>query len=294
MFKISKEIRFLIHKALREDIGKGDITTDTLIPRTLSGEAHIEVKQNGILSGGPVALEVFHQIDSKLVLNQKVLDGKKVGKEQVVFSMRGRIQSILKGERVALNFLGRLSGVATLTHEFEKRIRGTHAQIYDTRKTTPLWRELEKYAVRCGGGQNHRFGLWDEILVKDNHWVAIRKLLQKTHCRYFGDRLKSKLRKGKIPIEVEVASLKQLSHLLSGDFAPDRILLDNFSVRNLKKAVQMVKRKHQKISLEASGGIALSNVREVAKTGVDRISVGAITHSAPALDVSLTIDRIDN
>ena len=294
MFKISKEIRFLIQKALREDIGKGDITTETLIPRTLSGKAHIHVKQKGILCGGPIALEVFRQVDSKLILKQKVRDGQKVQKGQVVLFVKGKVQSILKGERVALNFFGRLSGVATLTHEFEKRIRGTHAGIYDTRKTTPLWRELEKYAVRCGGGQNHRFGLWDEILVKDNHWYAVRKLLQKTHCRYVGDRLKSKLRKGKIPIEVEVASLKQLSHLLSGDFAPDRILLDNFSVRNLKKAVQMVKRKHQKILLEASGGIALSNVREVAKTGVDRISIGAITHSAPALDVSLTIDRIDN
>lgn len=292
MFKISKEIRFLIHKALREDIGKGDVTTEVLIPRNLSGEAHIEVKQNGILSGGPVVLEVFRQIDSKLVLKQKVQDGKKVRKGQTVLLVSGRIQSILKAERVALNFLGRLSGIATLTHEFAERIRGTHARIFDTRKTTPLWRELEKYAVRCGGGQNHRFGLWDEVLVKDNHWYAVRKLLQKTHCRYFGDRLKSKLGKSKIPIEVEIASLMELSHLLSGNFVPDRILIDNFSAGNLRKAVQMTKRIRPKILLEASGGITLSNVREVAKTGVGRVSIGALTHSAPALDISLTVDRI--
>ncbi len=293
MFKISKETRFLICQALREDIGRGDITTEALVPRDLIGEAHIDIKQNGILCGGPVVLEVFYQIDPKLIVKQKVKDGKKVRKGQAVISIRGRVQSILKGERVALNFLGRFSGIATLTHEFATKIRGTHAGIFDTRKTTPLWRELEKYAVRSGGGKNHRFGLWDEVLVKDNHWVAIRELLEKTHCRYFGDRLKSKLKTRKIPIEIEVASLNELSHLLSGDFIPDRILLDNFSVRELKRAVQIAKRARQKVSLEASGGITLSNVREVAKTGVNRISVGTLTHSAPALDVSLALEKIN-
>jgi len=293
MFKISKETRFLICQALREDIGRGDITTEALVPRDLIGEAHIDIKQNGILCGGPVVLEVFYQIDPKLIVKQKVKDGKKVRKGKAVISIRGRVQSILKGERVALNFLGRFSGIATLTHEFATKIRGTHAGIFDTRKTTPLWRELEKYAVRSGGGKNHRFGLWDEVLVKDNHWVAIRELLEKTHCRYFGDRLKSKLKTRKIPIEIEVASLNELSHLLSGDFIPDRILLDNFSVRELKRAVQIAKRARQKVSLEASGGITLSNVREVAKTGVNRISVGTLTHSAPALDVSLALEKIN-
>jgi len=311
MFKISKETRFLIRQALREDIGKGDITTAALIPKNLSGEARIEVKQNGIFCGGPIALEVFCQVDPKLIVKQKAQDGKKVRKGQVIFFMRGRIQSILKGERVALNFLGRLSGIATLTHEFVQKVRGTRAGIFDTRKTTPLWRELEKYAVRWGGGKNHRFGLWDEILVKDNHWQAIRHLLEKTKCRYFGDRLVgsglvpapkvfgrprgASLRKAhNMPIEIEVDNIKELTHLLEGDFIPDCILLDNFSVGDLKKTVKIVKQRKRRVLLEASGGITLKNVSAVAKTGVDRISVGALTHSAPAVDFSLTISKISS
>ncbi len=286
MLKISKEIRFLICQALREDIGTGDITTEALVPRGLTGEASIDVKQSGVLCGGPVVLEVFRQIDPKLVIKQKVKDGKKVRKGQAVIFIRGRVQSILKGERVALNFLGRLSGISTLTHEFSKRIRGNKAKIFSTRKTTPLWRELEKYAIRSGGGKNHRFGLWDEVLVKDNHWVVLKLSPRKL-------RNLAMARRRKIPIEIEVANLKELKGLLSGDFCPDRILLDNFSVRELKKAVQIVKHMQPKILLEASGGITLSNVREVAKTRVDRISIGALTHSAPALDVSLTLEKIN-
>ena len=291
MLNISKETRFLIRKALREDIGTRDITTEALIPRNAIAKACIEAKQDGILCGGPVVSEVFRQIDSKLKVVQKVRDGAQVRKGQGVFTIRGRIRPILKAERTALNFLGRLSGVATLTHEFVALTRGTKAQVLDTRKTTPLWRELEKYAIRCGGGKNHRFGLWDEILVKDNHWVAIRPLLEKTACRYFAARLKS-IRLRKIPLEVEVGNLRQLTHLLDGDFLPDRILLDNFPVRALKKAVQMVRKRRAKLLLEASGGINLLNVRRIAKTGVDRISIGALTHSVSALDFSLEIERV--
>ncbi len=340
MFKISKETRFLIRQALREDIGKGDITTAALIPKNLSGEARIEVKQNGIFCGGPIALEVFCQVDPKLIVKQKAQDGKKVRKGQVIFFMRGRIQSILKGERVALNFLGRLSGIATLTHEFVQKVRGTRAGIFDTRKTTPLWRELEKYAVRWGGGKNHRFGLWDEILVKDNHWVALTSLRGGREvisnavipARFKQESMDPRLKhsgavllslhsgmtdcfppnraadplhiladaslataqhKG-ISIEIEVDNIKELTHLLEGDFIPDCILLDNFSVGDLKKAVKIVKQRKCKVLLEASGGITLKNVSAVAKTGVDRISIGALTHSAPAVDFSLTISKINS
>ena len=292
MLKISNQTRSLIRKALREDIGREDVTTRLLVPRTLLGEACIEAKANGILCGGPVVREVFRAIDSRLRIKQKRLEGSYVSKGEKVFLIHGRIASILKAERVALNFLSHLSGVATLTQQFVKRLKGTRAKIYDTRKTTPLWRELEKYAVQSGGGNNHRFGLWDEILVKDNHWHAIYPLLEKTHCRYFNERFKSQMKRKKIPVEIEVGSLKELSHLLNGNSIADRILLDNFSLRHLKQAVRMVRKSHPQLLLEASGGVTLANVRQIAETGVDRISVGALTHSAPAFDFSLEIVRV--
>src|SRR3989338_5553390 len=292
MLNISNQTRLLIRKALREDIGREDITTRLLIPRMLSGEAYIEAKADGVLSGGSVVREVFHVVDPRLKIKQKYADGSRILKNKKVFFISGPIQSILKAERVALNFLSHLSGIATFTQQFAQKIKGTRANIYDTRKTTPLWRELEKYAVKTGGGENHRFGLWDEILVKDNHWRAIHRLLEKTHCRYFGDRLKAQRWNRRIPIEIEVGSLRELSHLLEGNFLPDRILLDNFSLHQLKQAVQMARRIHPKLSLEASGGVTLANVRQIAKTGVNRISVGALTHSAPALDFSLEIARV--
>ena len=292
MLNISNQTRLLIRKALREDIGREDITTRLLIPRMLSGEAYIEAKADGVLSGGSVVREVFHVVDPRLKIKQKYADGSRILKNKKVFFISGPIQSILKAERVALNFLSHLSGIATFTQQFAQKIKGTRANIYDTRKTTPLWRELEKYAVKTGGGENHRFGLWDEILVKDNHWRAIHRLLEKTHCSYFGDRLKAQRWNRRIPIEIEVGSLRELSHLLEGNFLPDRILLDNFSLHQLKQAVQMARRIHPKLSLEASGGVTLANVRQIAKTGVNRISVGALTHSAPALDFSLEIARV--
>ena len=282
----------MIRAAVREDIGRGDITSQALIPPDVVGEAYIEAKQSGILCGASVVSEVFRTVDSKAKVITKARDGGHIRKGQKVFLIRGRVRSVLKGERVALNFLGSLSGIATLTHEFVTKTRGTRAKILDTRKTTPLWRELEKYAVRCGGGENHRFGLWDEVLVKDNHWSVIRPMLGKMGCRYFGDRLRARLRSRRVPVEIEVENLKQLCHLSKGNFVPDRILLDNFSIHTLKGAVQMAKRFNRKISLEASGGVKLSNVRQIAKTGVDRISVGALTHSASALDFSLTLTNV--
>lgn len=297
---ISSRVRSLIRQSLQEDIGKQDITTQLLIPKGLKGEAFIDAKAKGILCGGAVVKEVFRLVDPKLKVVQKQPDGSAVSKGKKIFFVSGKITSILAGERVALNFLSHFSGIATLTNRYVKKIQGTGAEIYDTRKTTPLWRELEKYAVKTGGGKNHRFGLWDEVLVKDNHWAVLRKMhLQQSRQGLNPAYRMARLRRKRIPVEIEAASLKELSCLLQGSFIPDRILLDNFSVPQLKKAVQMVRRFHLNAGairklplLEASGGITLQNVRDVAKTSVDRISVGALTHSAPALDFSLTISQV--
>jgi len=296
---VTPRTRSLIREALREDRGTGDLTTETLIPAKARGKAVVLAKQSGIFCGGPVAQEVFRLRDTSLRIKIHAKEGSRISKGKKILTIRGRTRSILEAERVALNFLGHLSGIATLTRAFADKVKGSSAKIFDTRKTTPLWRELEKYAVRTGGGENHRFGLWDEVLVKDNHWTAIYEILDRTRCRYFSQKLKP-LQRRKIPVEVEVRNLKELAHLLEGTFVPDRILLDNFSIRELKRAVLFVKGLDRVLRsrygirrklplLEASGGINLANVRAVAQTGVDRISVGLLTHSAPALDFSLII-----
>ncbi len=287
---LSVRVRNLIRESLREDIGREDVTTRLLVPDNLEGEAYIEAKEKGIFCGGHVAKEVFLQVDPHLKISQKVLDGYSLSQGRKVLILKGKIFSILKAERVALNFLGRLSGIATLTRAYVQSIRGTKAKIYDTRKTIPLWRELEKYAVKCGGGENHRFGLWDEILVKDNHWVSIRKMMEKNHRGYFAKRLSEAGHR--MPIQIEVDDLKQVKDLLKDDVIPHRILLDNFSISNLKKAVSIVNKSHSHVLLEASGGITLKNVRKVAKTGVQRISIGALTHSASSIDFSLAVSKI--
>jgi nicotinate-nucleotide pyrophosphorylase (carboxylating) len=290
MHVISNATRNLLRNALREDIGTGDVTTQVLVPRNLRGRAWIKAKSNGLMCGGPVVREVFRLVDSRLRVTQAIGEGKRVKKGAKLFTIRGRLSSILTAERVVLNFLGHLSGIATLTNQFVSRVRGTRARILDTRKTTPSWRDLEKQAVRAGGGENHRFGLWDEMMVKDNHWNAMNGLLERTRCRYFGSQMRKYLKRKRIPVEIEVRRLRELQHLLQGDYFPDRILLDHFSVAQLKKAVSFVRKRRRRPKLEASGGITLANVRAIARTGVDRISVGAITHSASALDVSLTIE----
>ena len=296
---MNPKLRSLIKGALKEDIGAGDITTRTLIPRNQRGVAAIVAKEAGIFFGGAVAAKVFRLHDRTLKIKLHKKDGARVQKGTRVLIVKGRVASILEAERTALNFLWHLSGIATLTRSYVDKVRGTGAKIYDTRKTTPLWRRLEKDAVKFGGGENHRFRLFDEVLVKGNHWSAIHDILDETRCRYFGQKMRPLQRK-KIPIEIEVRNLKELAHLLEGSFVPDRVLLDNFSAPELRRAVLFVRgldlvlRTRYKIrrrlpELEASGGINLSNVRAVAQTGVDRISVGRLTHSAPALDFSLEI-----
>ncbi len=304
--KITSELRSLLRAALREDLGRGDLTTAALVPKERRGTARIIAKEAGIFCGGPLVQEIFHLRDRGLRVKLHVREGARVRKGQEAVTISGRIQPILEAERVALNFLGKLSGIATLTREFADKVRGTRAKIYDTRKTTPLLRALEKYAVRSGGGENHRFGLWDEVLVKENHWevvfsgASLRE--DKRLFRALRALAMTKKRYG-IPVEVEVRNLKELVHLLEGTFTPDRVLLDNFSVRELRRAVlfvhgfyQLLRSKYgirrRRPELEASGGVNLENLRQIALTGVERISVGRLTHSAPALDFSLTMQRI--
>lgn len=273
----------LIVLSLREDIGSGDITSDTLIPSKTKARADLIAKSTGILSGVSVIDLVFRTVDSRLKINWFKREGMSFKKGDVILQVSGKAKSILKGERTALNFLSRLSGIATLTRQFVRKIQGTKSQILDTRKTTPLWREFEKNAVRAGGGVNHRFGLYDEVLVKDNHWIFV-------NSQAIGKKIKQKRNKRWI-VEISKDTLHELVFVMAAK--PDIILLDNFSSREIKKIVNMIHRlgKHFKHipAIEASGGIHLSNVRQFAQAGVDRISIGSLTHSAPAIDFSLEV-----
>jgi nicotinate-nucleotide pyrophosphorylase (carboxylating) len=272
--------RFLVEQAvaaaLAEDLGGvGDITTDAIIPADAQGEASIVARKAGVIAGLDIAQQAFKSLDPEARFTRVVVDGGKVEAAGTIAKVSGKIRALLTGERTALNFLGRLGGIATLTAAYVAAVEGTRAKIVETRKTTPGSRALEKYAVRCGGGMNHRFGLYDAVLVKDNHIAAaggIANALQ-TLCTQIGHLIK---------IEVEVNTLDQLEEALR--FPIDAVLLDNMNVETLKVAVALVK---GRVVTEASGGVTLDNVGEIARTGVDLISVGALTHSARSLDSSL-------
>lgn len=271
----------IIKRALKEDLGKGDVTTKCLVPSGMRAKAVIVSKEDGILAGIDVAKQIFSSFSGKVSFVKRKKDGQKIKKGDVIASLDGSAGSILSGERLALNFIQRLSGIATLTGKFVRLCAGTGATILDTRKTTPNLRALEKFAVKMGGGMNHRMGLYDAVLIKDNHLVAepdIKKAVSKAR------------RTGKT-VEVEVKTFPELKKALNA--RPDRILLDNMSAARLKKAVKITKEYSQetgkKIPLEASGGINLKNIKKIANTGVDFISIGALTHSPKALDISLEI-----
>ena len=256
--------------ALEEDIGSGDLTSKYLIPADLRGSARIICRQKAVAAGAETAAEVFHRVDSTLVIHIVTPDCDLLAPGQTLLEVSGPVRSILTAERVALNFLQRLSAVATLTHRFVDAVAGTQAIILDTRKTTPGLRVLEKAAVRAGGGQNHRFGLFDMVLVKDNHLAA--------DPTAYAEALRNQLgifRRDHpdIKVEVEADTLDQV--------------LDNMTPAEMRDAVRL--RSHSRIKLEASGGVTLSNVREIAHTGVDFISCGAITHSAGSIDFSLEL-----
>jgi nicotinate-nucleotide pyrophosphorylase (carboxylating) len=267
----------LIGRALAEDLGDGDLTTRAVVPEDAQARARIHQKEPGVVAGLGVAREVFKRLDPELAFEAHCPEGlwRELG---VVAEIRGAAASILAGERVALNFLGRLSGVATLTARYVRAVEGTGARILDTRKTTPGLRELEKAAVRAGGGMSHRSGLYDAILVKENHAVLAGGVGEATR------RALASAPEG-VMVEVECATLEEVeSALVAG---VPRILLDNMAPPELRRAVEVTAGRAE---LEASGGITLDTVRSVAETGVDFISVGALTRSAPALDVSLLLD----
>lgn len=269
---------FIIN-ALKEDVGDGDHTSLATIPERTMGKARLLVKENGMLAGVELAEEIFHTIDPKLKLTIFLKDGTEVKPKDIVLEVEGSVHSILKGERLVLNCMQRMSGIATQTDHIVDLLKGTNTQLLDTRKTTPGMRYLEKWAVRIGGGVNHRFGLYDMILIKDNHVDysgGIRQAIENTQ-EYM--RVNNK----KLAIEIEVRNLDELEEVLQTG-GVDRIMLDNFNFADLKQAVNIIEGRY---ITEASGGITIDNVREYANCGVDYISIGAITHSVKCLDLSL-------
>lgn len=273
----------LLTLALAEDLGSaGDVTSQTLIPDTLQGRAAFTARDAGVVAGLPALIAVFQAIDPAVRLAFHLEDGASVERGTVLAAAAGPVRSILAAERTALNFLQRLSGVATLTRRFASLVADLPCKLLDTRKTTPGWRALEKYAVRCGGGHNHRQGLYDMILIKDNHLAALGTVPDP-----IGEAVRRARQPGGngLPVEVEVDSLEQLDRALAA--RPDFILLDNMTVPMLREAVVRRDRQGAGIQLEASGGVSLATVRAIALAGVNRISVGALTHSAVALDVGL-------
>ena len=274
----------LIESAIREDVGAGDFTSDSIISAGVSGVGQVLAKQEGIVAGLPVFFRVFQILDPNLLCEPRIQDGSPVRSGQVLGTVRGSVRSLLKGERTALNFIQRLSGIASLTRAYAAAVEGTGVKLLDTRKTTPNLRFLEKYAVHAGGGENHRFGLHDMILIKNNHVDAAGGVSPAvSRCLAF---LKQKGLD--LKIEVEARSLSEVDEALL--YPVHRIMLDNMNPGEMREAVRLVSGKAE---TEASGNIRLENVRAVAETGVDFISVGALTHSAPALDISFRIEVME-
>jgi nicotinate-nucleotide pyrophosphorylase (carboxylating) len=276
-----KTLDEIIEIALNEDIGRGDITTDTLIPGDLQGQANILVKEDGVLAGIKVAEKVFHKLDPTLAVEILILDGTRIKKGDIALRVSGNIRSILKAERVTLNFLQRLSGIASTTAAYVDKVKDLDIDIADTRKTTPGLRVLEKYAVRMGGGRNHRMDLSDAVLIKDNHFAALKTL---------GISYAEAMSKAKqsvpphIKVEAEATTLEEVRQAIEAGV--DIIMLDNMNTADMTRAVVIIAGRAE---VEASGGFNLENIRTTAKTGVDFISVGALTHSYKSLDISLEL-----
>ena len=274
--KISKE---LIKIAIEEDLGDGDHSSLSCIPHESKGKARLLIKQNGVLAGVEIAKQVFSSIDPTLRFEQFLFDGNEIYPGDIVFIIEGKTLSILQAERLVLNIMQRMSGIATTTREYASKLTGTKTKILDTRKTTPGMRYFEKLAVKIGGGENHRMGLYDMIMLKDNHIdyaggiePAIKKAneyLQKTEK--------------KIKIEVEARNIEEVKEILKAGNI-DRIMLDNFSYEDTRRAVKLINKKYE---TESSGGITLETIREYAECGVDYISAGALTHQIKSLDMSL-------
>jgi nicotinate-nucleotide pyrophosphorylase (carboxylating) len=269
-------IKKLIEDALAEDIGPGDITTEAIIPEGASSPAEILAKQELVLAGLEVSREVFHSLDAKVRFTPLVKDGERIKAGATIAKLSGNTRALLKGERVALNLLQHLSGIATLTARFVEKLKGTKASIMDTRKTLPGLRQLEKYAVRMGGGKNHRMGLYDMVLIKDNHIKAAGAITRAVE--------RARERAGTLKIEVETRDLGDVRESLAAQ--ADIIMLDNMPVDVMREAVKLI---NGRALVEASGNVTLETIRRIAETGVDLISSGSLTHSAPAADISMKI-----
>ena len=282
--EVEASARRLVELALSEDLGPGgDRTSEALIPADQPGRAVFVARSPGIVAGVPVAGLVIATVDSALKLDVHAPDGSTLERGDRIATVSGPLRSILVAERTALNFLQRLSGVATLTRRYVEAVAGTRAKVLDTRKTTPGWRLLEKYAVRMGGGANHRIGLYDGILIKDNHLAGLGD--PATAVRRAVELARAFPGNAGLPVEVEVDSLDQLEQALAA--RPEIVLLDNMPPETLRAAVARRDATSPGTLLEASGGVTLATVQAIAETGVDRVSVGALTHSAPALDIAM-------
>ena len=270
----------LVKAALAEDIGSGDVTTQALVPEDSFATAVMVARESLVMAGVDLALAAFQQVDERVEFGIEVLDGQNGVLGQALLRVQGPTRALLTAERTALNFLQRLSGVATLTAQFVGQVAGTRAQILDTRKTTPGWRALEKYAVACGSGTNHRMGLYDQVLIKDNHLVALDGEIAAAVAR-------AREASPELKIEVEADTVEQAR--AAADAGADIVLLDNMNCDELREAIEQI---DGRAKTEASGDVTLETVRGIAETGVDFISVGALTHSAPAVDIAFDFDSI--
>jgi nicotinate-nucleotide pyrophosphorylase (carboxylating) len=279
------EIGRAVRSALAEDIGAGDVTTLATVPEDAKASARVVARERLVVAGLALAEAAFLELSPGMEISPLVVDGRQADTGDILLQVRGQARAILTAERVALNFLQRLSGVATLTAQFVEAVRPTAAKILDTRKTTPGWRRLEKYAVTCGGGHNHRLGLFDMVLIKDNHLAALAH--EPPHPIGAAIR-RARQAYPNLKVEVEAETPGQVQQAI--EFGADIILLDNMSLDELRTAVRSI---NGKAKAEASGGVSLATVRQIAQTGVDFISVGALTHSARAVDIALDFDEAD-
>jgi nicotinate-nucleotide pyrophosphorylase (carboxylating) len=275
----ANELARAVQAALAEDLGSGDITTLATVPADARSSAVLRAREPLVVAGLAFAEAAFRQLDAALHLELSAADGQRAAAGEILLRISGPARPILSAERVALNFVQRLSGIATLTARYVEAVRGTPAKILDTRKTTPGWRQFEKYAVVCGGGVNHRFGLYDRVLLKDNHLAALRDALPNPIAAAVA---RARAAAPELLVEVEADTLEQARQAVEA--GADIILLDNFKPPQLHEAVHLIA---GRAKTEASGGVNLTTVRAIAETGVDFISVGALTHSAPAVDLGL-------
>lgn len=281
-----EQIKEILRLALREDLGEGDLTTSSLIPPEGKVRACYVSKAEGVLAGGFLIPLLFELTGAELTVEGLIEDGSRLEPGSIIATLDGNARSILQVERLSLNLIAKLSGIATLTEKFVRRVGGSGVEIYDTRKTTPCLRTLEKYAVRVGGGRNHRMGLYDHILIKDNHITALQRLLGVSRSEALQHALQAVQTSGKL-VEVEVTSPEEA--LVAVRSSAKIIMLDNMPPEEMRRTISTMRQIRKDVIIEASGGVKLDTVREIAFTGVDRISVGQLTHSSPSLDISLVV-----